>query len=179
MILSKKLCILYHIFSYHVNRIFIYSLITLFTAVSKSKNKLNVCLPCIKFGWYGWWWYFSSFLPGKETWFYLQTRRIEFHVACGLKIPRIAELLGRNPTSIREEILKHRLDSNKRYGCSNRLCARFDECTRTIFNGFKDRIRKNTPNASSHARTSARRPVRGFPVLHSSATVASKSASVR
>ena len=74
-----------------------------------------------------------------------ERNRIEFHVACGLKIPRIAELLGRNPTSIREEILKHRLDSNKHYGCSNRLCARFDECTRTIFNGFKDRVRKNTP----------------------------------
>ena len=74
-----------------------------------------------------------------------ERNRIEFHVACGLKIPRIAELLGRNPTSIREEILKHRLASNKHYGYSNRLCARFDECTRTIFNGFKDRIRKNTP----------------------------------
>ena len=74
-----------------------------------------------------------------------EKKRIEFLVSCGHKIPRIAEELGRHPSSIRNEILKHRLDSDKRHGCSNRLCARFDECTRTIFNGFRNNLRKNTP----------------------------------
>ena len=73
-----------------------------------------------------------------------QRNRIEFLAGCGWTIPRIAKELGRHPSTIRNELLKHRVGSDKRYGCSNRLCAHFDECDRKIFNGFFEKPRKNT-----------------------------------
>ena len=41
--------------------------------------------------------------------------------------------------------VKHRVESDKRYGCSNRLCAHFDECVRKVFSGFGERLAKNAP----------------------------------
>ncbi|MBQ9069324.1 MAG: hypothetical protein IJ131_09785, partial [Eggerthellaceae bacterium] len=43
------------------------------------------------------------------------------------------------------EPLNRRIGSDKHYGCSNRLCERFDDCARTAFNGFRDIRRKNAP----------------------------------
>ena len=39
--------------------------------------------------------------------------RIEFLVALGWPLPRIATDLGRSPSTIRNEMLEHRLDSGK------------------------------------------------------------------
>ena len=74
-----------------------------------------------------------------------ERNRIEFLVGCGRTVPQVAKELGRTPSTIRNELLKHRIDSDKRYGCSNRLCARFAECTRKVFTGFAERLGKNTP----------------------------------
>ena len=77
----------------------------------------------------------------------LQERnRIEFLTGCGWPVARIAKDLGRNESTIARELLNRRIESDKRYGCSNRLCAHFDECSRTLFNGFDTkRLRKNAP----------------------------------
>jgi IS30 family transposase len=49
--------------------------------------------------------------------------RIEFLVALGWPLPRIAADLGRSPSTIRNEMLEHRLDSGKGFRCSNRNTA--------------------------------------------------------
>ena len=74
-----------------------------------------------------------------------ERNRIEFLVGCGRTIPQTASELGRSPSTIRNELVKHRVDSDKRYGCSNRLCAHFDECVRKVFSGFGERLAKNAP----------------------------------
>ena len=71
--------------------------------------------------------------------------RIEFLIGCGFAVPKVAKDIGRDPSTVRNELLKHRIASDKGYGCSNRLCAHFDECTRTSFDGFGDRKRKCQP----------------------------------
>ena len=68
--------------------------------------------------------------------------RIEFLIGCGRNVPTVAKDIGRAPSTVRNELLNHRIGSDKGYGCSNRLCARFDECARTIFDGFGNRKRK-------------------------------------
>ncbi len=67
-----------------------------------------------------------------------ERNRVEFLLGCEFNIPKIAREIGRHPSTVRNEILKHRIASDKGYGQSNRLCAHFETCTRTIFNGFKD-----------------------------------------
>ena len=74
-----------------------------------------------------------------------ERKRIEFLAGCGWSVPEIAAELGRSPSTIRNELIKHRLDSDKRRGCSNRICAHFAECVRKVFSGFGERLRKNTP----------------------------------
>ena len=74
-----------------------------------------------------------------------ERNRIEFLLRCGRTVPQIANELGRSPSTIRNELIKHRIDSDKRYGCSNRLCGRFGECVRKVFTGFGNRLGKNTP----------------------------------
>ncbi len=68
--------------------------------------------------------------------------RIEFLLGCEFNVPKIAKDVGRHASSIRNELLKHRIPSDKGYGRLNRLCAHFDVCARTTFNGFADRKRK-------------------------------------
>ena len=70
--------------------------------------------------------------------------RIEFLVALGWPLPRIAADLGRSPSTIRNELLGHRLDSDKGYGCSNRICARFDECQRKTFSAHGEVLQRNS-----------------------------------
>lgn len=43
-------------------------------------------------------------------------------------------------------MLSRRIDSDKRHGCSNRLCVLFDECRRAAFNGFRNVQRKSAPS---------------------------------
>ena len=49
--------------------------------------------------------------------------RIEFLVALGWPLPRIVADLGRSPSTIRNEMLEHQLDSGKGFRCSNRNTA--------------------------------------------------------
>ena len=58
---------------------------------------------------------------------------------CTLAVP------GRSESTISRELLNRRIDSDKHCGCSNRLCARFDDCARTAFKGFRDIRRRNSP----------------------------------
>lgn len=74
-----------------------------------------------------------------------ERNRIEFMLGCGNNVASIAKALGRSESTISRELLNRRIDSNKHYGCSNRLCGRFDDCARTAFNGFRDIRRKNSP----------------------------------
>ena len=54
--------------------------------------------------------------------------RLEFLAACGRSASQMAEDRGRSPSAIREEFIRHRISSDKGYGCSNRVCAHFDVC---------------------------------------------------
>ena len=74
-----------------------------------------------------------------------ERRRIEFMLGCGDKVADIARALGRPDSTISRELLSRRIDSDKRHGCSNRLCALFDGCRRTAFNGFRNVQRKSSP----------------------------------
>ncbi len=60
-----------------------------------------------------------------------ERNRIEFMLGCGGSVADIARALGRSESTISRELLNRRIDSDKHYGCSNRLCARYDECART------------------------------------------------
>ena len=110
-----------------------------------------------------------------------ERNRIEFLVGCGRNVPQVAKELGRNPSTIRNELLKHRIDSDKRYGCSNRIFARFDECARKVFTGFAERLGKNTPKCyrTCPEFSSGRRSAAASPGRRSSATGARRSASAR
>ena len=70
--------------------------------------------------------------------------RIEYLLDCGKTITQIAKDLGRPESTISREIQNRRINSKKRFGCSNRLCSRFDECELTQFDGFSTRLRKNS-----------------------------------
>ena len=74
-----------------------------------------------------------------------ERNRIEFMLGCGNSVASIAKALGRSESTISRELLNRRIGSDKHYGCSNRLCERFDDCARTAFNGFRDIRRKNSP----------------------------------
>ena len=74
-----------------------------------------------------------------------ERNRIEFMLGCGGSVADIAKALGRSESTISRELLNRRIDSDKHYGCSNRLCAHFDDCERTAFNGFRDIHRRNSP----------------------------------
>ena len=74
-----------------------------------------------------------------------ERNRIEFMLGCGNNVAAIAKALGRSESTISRELLNRRIDSDKHYGCSNRLCARFDDCARTAFNGVRDIRRRNSP----------------------------------
>jgi len=71
--------------------------------------------------------------------------RLEFLAACGRSASQMAEDRGRSPSAIREEFIRHRIPSDKGYGCSNRVCAHFDVCQLRIMTATRDVLRKNTP----------------------------------
>ena len=76
--------------------------------------------------------------------------RIEYLLDCGKSVTEIAKDLGRPDSTVSREIQSRRIDSEKRYGCSNRLCSRFDECDLQLFDGFSSRIRKNSARCFEH-----------------------------
>jgi len=76
--------------------------------------------------------------------------RIEYLLDCGKSVTEIAKDLGRPDSTVSREIQNRRIDSEKRYGCSNRLCSRFDECDLQLFDGFSSRIRKNSARCFEH-----------------------------
>ena len=71
--------------------------------------------------------------------------RLEFLAACGRSANQIAEDRGRSPSAIRVEFIKHRIASDRGYGCSNKVCAHFDDCQQRIITATRDALRKNTP----------------------------------
>ncbi|MBQ9740887.1 MAG: hypothetical protein IJV91_08120 [Kiritimatiellae bacterium] len=47
-------------------------------------------------------------------------------------------------STISRELLNRRIESEKQYACSNRICAHFDECRLKHFSSSSDRgLRKN------------------------------------
>ena len=85
---------------------------------------------------------------GKQTMKHMDERdrgRIEFLAGCRSTCEQIAMDLGRSPSTIRDELQKRRVASDKRYGCSNRLCAHYDECTRSAYTATGECRRRNTP----------------------------------
>ena len=60
-----------------------------------------------------------------------ERKRIELLLGLRWTAAEIAREMGRRESTISREILARRVSSNKGYGCSNRLCAKFDECRRT------------------------------------------------
>lgn len=74
-----------------------------------------------------------------------ERNRIEFMLGCGNNVADIAKALERSESTISRELLNRRIDSEKHYGCSNRLCAHFDECVKTAFNGHGHYPKRNSP----------------------------------
>ena len=73
-----------------------------------------------------------------------ERNRIEFMLGCGRNITEIAKALGRSQSTISREVLNRRIESEKHYACSNRICAHFDECHLKHVSSASDRgLRKN------------------------------------
>jgi len=72
--------------------------------------------------------------------------QIQFWIETGKSVTWIARELGKHPSTIWRELLNHRIRSEKHYGCSNRLCARFEVCTRASYGStdYKS-LAKNRP----------------------------------
>ena len=72
--------------------------------------------------------------------------QIQFWVESHKSVAWIARSLGKPPSTIWRELINHRMPSDKGYGCSNRLCARFDVCTRPSYGAtdYKS-LAKNKP----------------------------------
>ena len=73
-----------------------------------------------------------------------ERNRIEFMLGCGRNITEIAKALGRSQSTISREVLNRRIESEKHYACSNKICAHFDECHLKHFSSSSDKgLRKN------------------------------------
>ena len=72
--------------------------------------------------------------------------RIEFLLSKQMTVRRIAEDLGRAKSTVLREIIARSVACERHYGCSNRLCANFQSCSRRVFSAAGDRsMRKNAP----------------------------------
>ena len=72
--------------------------------------------------------------------------QIQFWIESHKSVAWIARSLGKPPSTIWREILNHRIPSDKGYGCSNRLCAKFDACTRPSYGATDYKaLTKNKP----------------------------------
>ena len=72
--------------------------------------------------------------------------QIQFWIESHKSVAWIARSLGKPPSTIWREILNHRTQSDKGYGCSNRLCAKFGACTRPSYGATDYKaLAKNKP----------------------------------
>lgn len=72
--------------------------------------------------------------------------QIQFWIESRRSVAWIARALGKPPSTVWREILNHRIPSDKGYGCSNRLCAKFDACTRPSYGATDYKaLAKNRP----------------------------------
>ena len=72
--------------------------------------------------------------------------QIQFWIESHKSVAWIARSLGKPPSTIWREILNHRIQSDKGYGCSNRLCAKFGVCTRPSYGATDYKaLAKNSP----------------------------------
>ena len=72
--------------------------------------------------------------------------QIQFWIESGKSVAWIAQQLGKHPSTVWRELLNHRIKSDRRYGCSNRLCAKFDVCTRQSYGATDYKaLAKNKP----------------------------------
>ena len=74
-----------------------------------------------------------------------QRKLIEFHLSIGENLPKIAQIVGKHPSTIRREILNRRMTSDKNYQCSNHVCVHFEECRRLKIAAIGESLRKRTP----------------------------------
>ena len=70
-------------------------------------------------------------------------QRLGFLASLGWTMRRIAEDMGWSAQTIANELLSRRVDSDKRHGCSNRLCARYEECRLESYTATGKGLRKN------------------------------------
>lgn len=72
-------------------------------------------------------------------------QRLGFLISLGWTMKRIAQDMGWSAQTISDELRKRRIDSDKRYGCSNRLCAHYEECRLPSYSATGKGLRKNQP----------------------------------
>lgn len=73
-------------------------------------------------------------------------KRIDFLLQAGWTPTQIANDLGRNKSTILNEIINRSVLCTKGLGCSNRICAYYDTCTLRVLNKDKELVlRKNMP----------------------------------
>ena len=72
--------------------------------------------------------------------------QIQFRIESHMSVAQVARSLGKPPSTIWRELLNHRIPSDKGYGRSNRLCAKFDACARPSYGAtdYKS-LAKNRP----------------------------------
>ena len=83
--------------------------------------------------------------------------QIQFWIESGKSVAWIAQQLGKHPSTVWRELLNHRIKSDKRYGCSNRLCAKFDVCTRQSYGASDFKALVNCRAATSQGRLAGNR----------------------
>lgn len=86
-------------------------------------------------------------------------KRIDFLLQAGWTPTQIANDLGRNKSTILNEIINRSVLCTKGLGCSNRICAYYDTCTLRFLNRNKELVlRKNTPRCFKDCPEHRRRP---------------------
>lgn len=75
-----------------------------------------------------------------------ERKEIERCLQLGWTTARISVETGRSPSSVMREIMKRAVPCNRNYGFSNRICAKFNECTRRKgYGGNPKRLFRCTP----------------------------------
>ena len=70
-------------------------------------------------------------------------QQLGFLASLGWTMRRISEDMGWSAQTIANELLCRRVDSDKRHGCSNRLCAHYEECRLESYTATGKGLRKN------------------------------------
>ena len=72
-------------------------------------------------------------------------QRLGFLAELGWTMRRIAEDMDWSAQTISDELRNRRVDSDKRHGCANRLCAHYEECRLEALSATGKGLRKNQP----------------------------------